>query len=58
VGDRPLYLLNLGFLVVALSLFIILNDRRWGEKLGGTKVRVFAGGYLVYLGLTALILLG
>lgn len=57
VGDRPLYLLNLGFLIAVLSLFILLNNRRWGEKMGAAKVAVFAGGYLVYLGLTAFILL-
>lgn len=57
LGDRPLYLLNLGFLAVVLSLFILLNDRRWGEKLGAAKVAVFTGGYLVYLALTAVILL-
>ena len=57
VGDRPLYVLNLGFLAVVLSLFILLNNRRWGEKLGGAKVAVFVGGYFVYLALTALILL-
>lgn len=58
VGDRPLYLLNLGFLAAVLSVFLLLNDRRSGEKLGAVRVAVFAGGYLVYLALTAIILLG
>jgi len=57
VGDRPLYLLNLSFLAAVLTIFLVLNDRRWGEKVGAAKVGVFAGAYLVYLGLTALILL-
>jgi cation:H+ antiporter len=57
VGDRPLYLLNLGFLACVLVVFLLLNDKRWGEKMGGAKVAVFGGGYLVYLGLTAVILL-
>lgn len=58
VGDRPLYLLNLGFLAAVLIVFLLLNNPRWGEKLGAAKVSVFVGAYLVYLGLTALILLG
>jgi cation:H+ antiporter len=58
VGDRSIYLLNLGFLTAVLSLFIVLNDARWGAKLGAAKVAVFSGGYLVYLLLTVLILLG
>lgn len=57
VGDRPLYLLNLGFLATVLSVFILLNNAHWGEKMGAAKVAVFSGGYLVYLGLTAWILL-
>ncbi|MDP8917221.1 MAG: hypothetical protein M3M95_08485, partial [Pseudomonadota bacterium] len=57
VGDRPLYLLNLGFLAAALAVFLAFNHRRWGEKLGAAKVAVFVAGYLVYLGLTVLILL-
>ena len=57
VGDRPIYLLNLGFLAAVLSLFILLNDRRWGEKMGAAKVAVFTGGYVIYLALTAVILL-
>lgn len=58
VGDRPLYLLNLGFLAAVLSVFILLNSPRWGEKMGAAKVAIFAGGYLIYLALTAVVLAG
>jgi cation:H+ antiporter len=57
VGDRSIYLLNLGFLACVLAVFLLFNDRRWGEKMGGAKVAVFGGGYLVYLLLTVAILL-
>ena len=57
VGDRPLYLLNLGFLAAVLGAFLLLNNRQWGEKLGAAKVALFGGGYFVYLGLTAWLLL-
>jgi cation:H+ antiporter len=57
IGDAPLYLVNLGFLVYAIGAYILMNHHRLGERLGPTKVVVFGGGYLVYLGLTLWILI-
>lgn len=52
VGNRPLFILNLGFLVFTLGAYIAMNSARLGERLGAARVAVFVVGYLVYLGLT------
>ena len=57
MGDRRLYLLNLGFLACLLVVFLLINDRRGGQRISPAKVAVFGGGCLLYLALTAMILL-
>lgn len=52
VGDRPLYLLNLGFLACVLLAYIAMNHSRLGERLNLARVCVFVAGYGVYLALT------
>lgn len=52
VGDRSLFVLNLGFLAFVLVTYIAMNNPRFGERLGPVRTGVFVLGYLVYLGLT------
>lgn len=55
VGNRPLYLLNLGFLAAVLVIYILLN-RRSGEELGRRLVWLYTGGYAAYLAATLFLL--
>jgi cation:H+ antiporter len=49
VGNFAVYVLNVGFLVVVLSLYALLNHRRAGQELGPGFVAVFLGLYAGYL---------
>jgi cation:H+ antiporter len=49
VGDVPVYLANLAFLCFVLVTYIALNHLRWGQELALARVRIFVGGYAVYL---------
>lgn len=56
VGNRPLYLLNLGFLAAVLVIYILLNRRGSGEKIGRRLVWLYTGGYAAYLVATLFLL--
>jgi cation:H+ antiporter len=57
VGNIAIYMLNLGFLAATLVLYIALNNRHRGQKLGLGLVLLLAGGYCAYLAATVVILL-
>ncbi len=56
VGDVPLYLANLGYLVFALGAYLATGHPRWGQVLGARLVVLLVGGYAVYFGIVALLL--
>jgi cation:H+ antiporter len=56
VGNFPVYVVNVGFLVVVLSLYAILNHRRRGQELGPGFVAFFLLLYGAYLALTVWLL--
>lgn len=58
LGDRPLYMLNLGFLAAVILAYILMNHPRFGERLNLARVAVFVVGYAVYLALTVTLLRG
>jgi cation:H+ antiporter len=57
VGNYWVYVVNVGFLVVVLSLYAILNHRRRGQELGGGFVSLFLGLYGAYIALIAWLLM-
>jgi cation:H+ antiporter len=56
VGNVPIYLINLGFLIVVLGLYALLNHRRRGQELGPGLVALFGGLYVGYAVLMAYVL--
>ena len=58
VGDVRIYGLNLAALAFFLTAYVVMNNRRIGERLGPARVAVFVGGYAVYLILTIRLLAG
>lgn len=51
VGNYPVYVVNVAFLIVVLGLYAILNHRRRGQELSGGFVVVFVGLYGGYVAL-------
>src|SRR5918993_2226023 len=51
VGNFAVYVVNVGFLIVVLSLYAILNHRRRGQELSGGIVLLFLGLYAGYVAL-------
>lgn len=49
VGDVRLYTLNLVFLVYCIGGYLLMNSRRFGERLGAAQVAVFVLGYAAYV---------
>jgi cation:H+ antiporter len=58
LGDRALYVLNLGFLGAVLIAYILMNNGRLGERLNLARVAVFGAGYVGYLIVTVSLLAG
>ena len=58
VGNFPVYVANVGFLILVLSLYAVLNHKRDGRELSGGFVALFLGLYGGYLALTGWILSG
>jgi cation:H+ antiporter len=56
VGHFAVYVVNVGFLIVVLSLYAILNHRRRGQELSAGFVAVFLGLYGAYVALMAWLL--
>lgn len=51
VGNYAVYVVNVGFLIVVLSLYAILNHKRRGQELGPQFVALFLGLYGGYVAL-------
>ena len=50
VGDVPIYVANLTFLVIVLVAYLALNHVRRGQELGLARASLFGGAYVLYLG--------
>lgn len=57
VGNMAIYVLNLGFLAVALVIYAASNHEDRGQKLGPGLVLLLCGGYCAYLVATVFILM-
>lgn len=53
VGNFAVYVANVGFLILVLSLYAILNHSRHGQELSARFVALFLGLYAGYLALMA-----
>jgi cation:H+ antiporter len=56
VGNYAVYVINVGFLIVVLSLYWIFNHRRRGQELGPKFVALFLGLYGGYIALMVWVL--
>jgi cation:H+ antiporter len=57
VGNYAVYVVNIGFLIVVLSLYAIFNHTRRGQELGLKFVTLFLGLYGGYIALMVWVLL-
>jgi cation:H+ antiporter len=56
VGNYAVYVVNIGFLIVVLSLYAIFNHKRRGQELGLKFVTLFLGLYGGYIALMVWVL--
>jgi cation:H+ antiporter len=56
VGNYAVYVVNVGFLIVVLSLYAIFNHKRHGQELGPKFVALFLGLYGGYIALMVWVL--
>ncbi len=56
IGNVALYVVNLGFLMLVLLVYIALNHFRRGQELGLGRVSLFGAGYGLYVLATVLVL--
>jgi cation:H+ antiporter len=56
VGNYAVYVVNIGFLIVVLSLYAVVNHKRHGQELGPKFIALFLGLYGGYIALMVWVL--